>query len=520
MPTPTILITGATDGIGLAMARLYAERGVRLILVGRRPLAALDDPLFSEATYCRADLSQLDCHERVRSWLAVHDVDRLDALIHNAGLGYVGSLAGQTAADIDELLHVNLYAPVLLTHTLLPHVERASGKVAFVSSVVSTLPAPNFAIYAATKAALDGFARNLQIELRAMKSPATAHVLHPGATRTAMFKKSGAPHLAKSRYPSAEKTAHQLIDALDRSGRTATIGGANKLLHAAGRHLPALFDFAARRQAQAAHGVFALKNSGDARHVVITGAADGIGKALAREFAALGDVITGVDVDAMRADATQAQLLQSGADATFIVANLGDEGALDNVAQQLAQRPPIDVLIHNAGISDVGPFVHADLDRQRAVLDVNLRAPLVLTTNLLRQGRLRKGTTLVFLSSLSHYASYPGAAVYAASKDGLASYARSLSSALASDGVHVLTVFPGPTRTAHARRYSPDSSRENRRMAPADLARRIGDAVEKEQRVLIPGLGNRVFAAASRLAPGPIEQIMRRTLFDKLHDGK
>ncbi len=518
MPTPHILITGATDGIGLAMARLYAERGARLILVGRRPLAALDDALFSEATYCRADLSQLDCHERVHRWLDAHNVPQLDALIHNAGLGYVGSLAGQTAAEIDELLRVNLYAPVMLTHALLPRVERASGKIAFVSSVVSTLPAPNFAVYAATKAALDGFVRNLQIELRAMNSPATAHALHPGATRTAMFKKSGAPHLAKSRYPSAEKTAHQLIDALDRGGRSTTIGGANKLLHAAGRHLPALFDFAARRQAQAAHGLFARESQSDSRHIVITGAADGIGKALAREFAARGDAITGIDVDAMRADATQAQLLQSGADATFIVANLGDAGALDNVARQLAKRPPVDVLIHNAGINDVGPFAHADLDRQRAVLDVNLRAPLALTTDLLRQGRLREGGTLVFLSSLSHYASYPGASVYAASKDGLASYARSLGSALASDGLHVLTVFPGPTRTAHARRYSPDNSRENRRMAPDDLARRIGDAVAKEQRVLIPGLGNRLFAAASRLAPGPVEQIMRRTLFDKLSE--
>ena len=215
-------------------------------------------------------------------------------------------------------------------------------------------------------------------------------------------------------------------------------------------------------------------------------------------------MITGIDVDAMRADATQAQLLQSGADATFIVANLGDAGALDNVARQLAKRPPIDVLIHNAGINDVGPFAHADLDRQRAVLDVNLRAPLALTTDLLRQGRLREGGHAC-LSLIAFALCQLPRRICLRREQGRAGLVRAQprQRALASDSLHVLTVFPGPTRTAHARRYSPDNSRENRRMAPDELARRIGDAVAKEQRVLIPGLGNRLFAAASRLAPRP-----------------
>lgn len=112
--------------------------------------------------------------------------------------------------------------------------------------------------------------------------------------------------------------------------------------------------------------------------------------------------------------------------------------------------------------------------------------------------------------------SYPGAAVYAASKDGLASYARSLAVALAPQGIHVLTVYPGPTRTAHARRYSPDNSREARRMPPDKLAAAVVRAVARRQRVLVPGAGNQLFAVIGRWFPGLGEWAMKKTLWEKL----
>ena len=152
------------------------------------------------------------------------------------------------------------------------------------------------------------------------------------------------------------------------------------------------------------------------------------------------------------------------------------------------------------------------------MLAVNLTAPLLLTAGLLRADRLRPGGSVVFISSLSHYASYPGAAVYAATKDGVASYARSLRVALAPQKIHVLTVFPGPTRTAHAHRYSPDNSREAKRMPPTLLADQILQAVERRQWTLIPGWGNRFFALASRLLPGVVEGVMRKTIYEKVRD--
>ncbi|MEZ4673316.1 MAG: SDR family NAD(P)-dependent oxidoreductase [Caldilineaceae bacterium] len=82
----------------------------------------------------------------------------------------------------------------------------------------------------------------------------------------------------------------------------------------------------------------------------------------------------------------------------------------------MRKRPPIDVLVHNArSISAVGRFAESNLASQRAVLDINFTAPLLLTALLLKNGQIAPTASYLFISSLSHYMSYPGAAVCAAS---------------------------------------------------------------------------------------------------------
>ena len=161
-------------------------------------------------------------------------------------------------------------------------------------------------------------------------------------------------------------------------------------------------------------------------------------------------------------------------------------------------------------------FAASDLDAQRRVLEVNLAAPMVLTARLLEANRVSDGGSLVFISSLSHYVGYPGASVYAATKDGLASYARSLSAALKPRRIHVLRVFPGPTRTEHAKRYSPSGSKESSRMDPAVVARQVERAVRKRKRVLVPGFGNRVVARLGRVMPGTMGRLMKKVILDRL----
>ena len=246
------------------------------------------------------------------------------------------------------------------------------------------------------------------------------------------------------------------------------------------------------------------------KHAVITGAANGIGAALARRLVRAGYSVTGVDLDAKGGADLEPEL-----GARFVIADLSTDAGIARVHDQLRSMGTIDVLIHNAGVNAVGRFPFVGLADQEEVVAVNFQAPMVLTAMMLNATPVAPGGSLVFVSSLSHYVSYPGAATYAATKSGLASYARSLSVALAPRDIHVMTVFPGPTRTAHARRYSPDNSREEKRMPPEELAEKILKGISKKKRRVIPGFRNRAAAFLGKWCPRTAEAIMRRAMFEK-----
>jgi short-subunit dehydrogenase len=516
----TVIISGATAGLGLALARVYAARGTRLVLLGRQPLKALDAQFFTDETYCQVDLADLGCAVAVEHFLRERGIAEVDLLIHNAGVGFHGSVARQDPDNVCELVTVNLRAPIALSHALLPALWRAGGTIAFIGSVAATLPVPEYAVYGATKGALEGFARSLRVELAGQVA---VRVIHPGAIRTAMHAKSGMAIGAAAwrRYPSPERVAMQVVRAIEHGPATTVLGPANRALRFAGRHGAGIVDALARQRGLRYVDTAPQQSGREAseaatRHCVITGAADGIGRALARAFGAAGYVITGIDRDAALSARTGTELVERGIAATFIHADLTERADVDRLLDRLAGLGRLDCLIHCAGISAVGRFAGSNLAAQDRVLDLNLLAPLLLTGGLLARQRLARGGTLVFVASLSCFTGYPGASVYAASKDGVASYARSIRVGLAAAGVHVLTVYPGPTRTAHARRYSPDNRREARRMPPEQLAALVLAAVQAGQHTLIPGKGNRAFALFGRLAPSFADAAMRKALLDKL----
>jgi short-subunit dehydrogenase len=237
----TILITGATDGIGLALAQHYHRQGARLILIGRRPLAELDPHFFDKANYCQSDLVDPQAARLIVQFLQAQQIEQIHRLFQNAGVGYVGPIAAQSAASIRQLVDVNLAAPVALTHTLLPWLRPVRGKVIFISSVAAGLPAPDYAVYGAVKAALDGLARNLRIELGDALS---LQVIHAGATRTGMHRKAGVDpgRMDWTRFPPAEDVAAKIALAAERNRAEVTLGAFNWLLYRSGVWLGAVID--------------------------------------------------------------------------------------------------------------------------------------------------------------------------------------------------------------------------------------------------------------------------------------
>lgn len=227
----TVLITGATDGIGRALAEIYRARDVRLVLVGRRPLDSLEGGLYSEETYCEADLSKQDCAGKVCSFLRSRKIDALDLAIQNAATGYYGSVANQPVASIREVVAVNLLAPLRLTHALVPHVNKTGGKHVLIGSIAHAFPCPEFAVYAATKEALDVFGRNLRVE-----GDVNVQVIHPGATQTGIHRKSGWQDGDSETFPPAERVARRIARAIDGHGSVATIGLRNRCLRFCGRY--------------------------------------------------------------------------------------------------------------------------------------------------------------------------------------------------------------------------------------------------------------------------------------------
>lgn len=248
----------------------------------------------------------------------------------------------------------------------------------------------------------------------------------------------------------------------------------------------------------------------------ITGAADGIGRALTLAWAGQGATIYGIDCDAARLAAVADEAQRLGGLVRPFEVDLASAAERARLLCELAALPPAQIWVHNAGISAAGRFAALSWAEQAAVLELNLHAPLELTAALLGQRLLAQDGSLVLLASLACYTGYPGASVYAATKSGLAAYARGVRAAYLD--LHVLTVFPGPVRTAHARRYSPDNRREARRMPPERLAQLVLAAVARRRTRLIPGWGSWLLAGLGQIAPGLSARLMGRLMLDRTAD--
>ena len=186
----TALLTGATGGLGRAIAAALAARGAILILSSRKAdaLADLASSLGGDGhRTVPADLADAGAARALAG-----EVGAVDILVANAGLPASGRIENFEPQEIERALRVNLESPILLAQALMPGMaERGSGHLVFVSSLSGKAPSPRSAVYNATKFGLRGFSLGLRADLHG--GGVGSSIVAPGFIRDAgMFADAGA----------------------------------------------------------------------------------------------------------------------------------------------------------------------------------------------------------------------------------------------------------------------------------------------------------------------------------------
>ncbi|MEP1594693.1 MAG: SDR family oxidoreductase [Halieaceae bacterium] len=185
----TVVITGASAGVGAACAEMFADLGAKLVLSarGEEALDRFADTLRGKTSVITVAMdvaSEEGCHALVDK--AIAEYGAIHVLVNNAGLHHRGDFESQTPANMAQMVDVNLRAPIYLTGLTLPHIRKAGGgSVVMVGSLAGRTPLQGAATYASTKAGLKTFTSSLADELA--NSGINIGVVSPGPIDTAFI---------------------------------------------------------------------------------------------------------------------------------------------------------------------------------------------------------------------------------------------------------------------------------------------------------------------------------------------
>lgn len=241
----TALITGASGGIGEALARTLAQHGYNLILVARTmsKLEALGAELSAkngvEAVSIASDLSAFDASEKLIADLEARKLN-VDVLVNNAGFGEFGEFAMGDPVKQQQMISLNILTLTMLTRHLLPKMlERKFGRVMNVASTAAFMPGPLMSVYYASKAYVLSFSEALAEEL--LGTGVTVTALCPGPTESD-FQARAAMEDSKlfqgKTLMTSREVAEQGVAALERGQRVVIPGIMNQIQAQASRFLP------------------------------------------------------------------------------------------------------------------------------------------------------------------------------------------------------------------------------------------------------------------------------------------
>ncbi len=243
----TVIITGASAGIGAATARAFAGAGAHVVLAARdgARLEEVARGLTGRHLVVPTDVSDAQAVEALVA-RTVEAFGGVDIVINNAGVGLAAPVATLKAEDFHRALAVNLLGPLALTQAALPHMRgRGRGQSIYISSVVGLRALPYLGGYAAAKAALDRLTEALRVELRG--SGVAVTLVRPGTTSTGFSQRRlGSGHERRrvsARAASPEQVAQAILRAAIHEPRVAYVSWSDRLTVLASLLAPRLADW-------------------------------------------------------------------------------------------------------------------------------------------------------------------------------------------------------------------------------------------------------------------------------------